>query len=510
MIDTKARQKFMATCFGSDPGQAQKFKSYATTHIDWKWEFLSKTLEGILPVYGLLQKHFDKKKILHSDSGQELTNKNIHAVGEVLKKPGFPLAMEMYLCVGNLLTKICKKLEGCDCHEDVKKSNMSRKRKLAIIQNEIGCKKCVWSGRRSAWWAAKGREEFYSEILQATTPSLQAALISLTDETRTSIVSCLDGMRLGILEELKAKFKFFDHVPYSALGVLYCAPGGSVAEARDRLRRCMREYDAHCPDGKGFHMHRVAHIIFSREFPCRHSLENFLHGDGPLEQYPRAFVTLQEYALTPLVTRLIEGVHAMIKRAGKSMTFVKVPYLCSLIRESRNIELLRKNTDFSSMVLDTWLSRSMCDQILCLRCSPAELKNMTSAEMIGLINQSSWESNFKNAEDAKVPRALALAVRESAHLSDPSPSEDEKTIVAVMKEILEPGSFFCSKKSLFELAQGLAPLPSAIFFDDDPMADILEISNELGYEHMFNPVDHVIFRVLHSKPEDSHAGRVSF
>jgi hypothetical protein len=361
----------------------------------------------------------------------------------------------------------------------------------------------VWSGRRVAWWVAKGRHEFYSEITHATTPELQADLISLPLVDRSKIVSCLEGMRLGILEENRETFSFFDHVPYSALGVFYCTQGGSLSDARARLRRCIEEYDAHCPSGKGFHMHRVAHIIFSRLNPCRGSLEEFLHGDGPLENYSRAFVTLQEYCLTPMVTRLVESIHAMVKRAGKAMTYVKVPYLCSVIRERRNIELLRSDAAFSAMVLRDWHSRTLLDQVLSLRASASDLKSMTSNAKLGLVYQSSLEAHFAATDAGKACRALALDVRQRAYVSEPKMSDDTRAVVTYMKEMLVPGSFYSWSKDLFDVARGERPPLADVFHDDDPIADVLAASDQLGFEHSFLPGadGRIIFRVLHRKPE---------
>ena len=108
------------------------------------------------------------------------------------------------------------------------------------------------------------------------------------------------------------KLEFWEHVPYKCLGIYFCVCGGTVAQAKLILQECFTEFDEAIIHGDGQKLHRVAHLILGKERECRKQLDAFLlHGDR-LQDYPVAFVVLQEYALSKLVERSIEELHARI------------------------------------------------------------------------------------------------------------------------------------------------------------------------------------------------------
>ena len=89
-----------------------------------------------------------------------------------------------------------------------------------------------------------------------------------------------------------------------------------MSESKRILRECIAEYDAAIAGPHADQIHRVAHLILSPSNPCRIELDRFLLVGERLEEFPIAFVTLQEYALIKLVERSIEEAHAASNALG--------------------------------------------------------------------------------------------------------------------------------------------------------------------------------------------------
>ena len=76
----ECRTKFIHDCFEPGDPDAKLFMTGAAVHIDWKWEFLSVSLEQLLPKFRVIHRKFDLAKMLKSDAGvlinQSITNMN--------------------------------------------------------------------------------------------------------------------------------------------------------------------------------------------------------------------------------------------------------------------------------------------------------------------------------------------------------------------------------------------------------------------------------------------------
>ena len=168
-----------------------------------------------------------------------------------------------------------------------------------------------------------------------------------------------------------------------------------MSEPKHILRECIAEYDAAIAGPRADQIHRVAHLILSPSNPCRIELDRFLLVGERLEEFPIAFVTLQEYALIKLVERSIEEVHSRIKRIGLSMTYCLPVYVCAKLREEYHLAQLTDNVRFYNLCVRMWRSRTLLDRILMLRVSQADLNEMTSDQKIKRIYQCDVESEFQ-------------------------------------------------------------------------------------------------------------------
>ncbi len=76
-------------------------------------------------------------------------------------------------------------------------------------------------------------------------------------------------------------------------------------------------------------IHRISHRFFAPGTVVRADIDRFSAptSDEPLWKFQNLFVALLEYALTPVLERRIEEVHARIKRIGYFAFHGGLPYL---------------------------------------------------------------------------------------------------------------------------------------------------------------------------------------
>ena len=142
MTDASLVRKFKATCFEGAKDEANRFQRQATTHIDWKWEFMSKATDRLLPHHPVIKRRFDAEKLRSSDSGQKLENMTIKLTGDVLKADNFLPLAEAYRIKGKIIEKCAAELAACDCHIDMWVKGRSRKRRLKMMQDSVGFESC--------------------------------------------------------------------------------------------------------------------------------------------------------------------------------------------------------------------------------------------------------------------------------------------------------------------------------------------------------------------------------
>ena len=261
------------------------------------------------------------------------------------------------------------------------------------------------------YWVCRGRKELQRDLKVASSRHLEQLQAALPVDRRVANIVLLEDVRKKLVEYYLDKFAFGDNVHWKALGVFYVCCGGTLEESKLCLTQCLAEYDSVMagPSG-GKNLHRVAHLMFHPSTACRRQLEAFFDHGERLEDFPAAFILLQEYALTPLVERQVEGMHSIIKRLCRAMPHVLPPYLCARMRESSHMLLLRMKADFYKFCIQGWNKPSLLNECLALRCSPSALASMSRTEKIKHIYHSSLESMFEDTADAKQSKTQWLAV----------------------------------------------------------------------------------------------------
>jgi len=232
------RRAFQAMCLSED--ERSQFHTYSVVHIDWKWEFLSRALNALVPLLNILALWFDASKLKGSINGVADETK-VEAVGTVLRgNSNFAERAELFRVAGCVTKKYSSKLEGCWCHEEIWTRKLGYKRRKMQLLAESGSSKCMWKGKLGPWWVAVGMAMMFTELAACSSSRLDAWLSELDRSARAALVDDLQRFRTHIIEVLKTKLSFWLHIPFKALGIFWVCCGGDERRARRSPRNAWR------------------------------------------------------------------------------------------------------------------------------------------------------------------------------------------------------------------------------------------------------------------------------
>ena len=205
---------FITHCL--EPAEQGAFKYFSTTHIDWRWEFLEKALNKLVPLLHILFMRFDVGAIQRT-VGTVVMDSILSPVATLIAtNPHFDTACELYRVVGTTIEHYAKKLEGCWCHENIWKQSKGYKRRRQELETHTGNRRCVWKGRMGPWWVAAGIRLMLAELARCSSDALANAIARAPPDVASRIMQSLKTTRARIIEILEAKLDFF--LPHTVSG----------------------------------------------------------------------------------------------------------------------------------------------------------------------------------------------------------------------------------------------------------------------------------------------------
>ena len=198
------------------------------------------------------------------------------------------------------------------------------------------------------------------------------------------------------------KFNFWQHLPYSALGIFYSEFDASHSDASRRLcAKCISESDSSFASGAGVRMHRVAEALFG-EGLVRHGLDRYARGEGDsLRSFPLSFIALQLYSFAALTERRIEGLHARIHDIGRKCKHILPPAVCASLRERQTIAALREDPAFRAFCAKEFRSTTLLERVLRLRLQAGQFKGLSRVERVKMIYQCSVQDEYEDVSGKK-------------------------------------------------------------------------------------------------------------
>ena len=480
--------KFVAHC--CPPGCT--FKSRAATHIDWKWEFMSKAMDGIGDELDFVRKNFDVDKMLTSDSGSKLCNQTVKLMRGVLDSDTFEPGQELFLTMGHVIEEAAGELETCDCHRYIWEQRWGRKRRVAEMLHATGKRSCCWMGRRLPWLVVIGKPRLLQRVQSATSPTLQTLICRLRPDRRTEILKHLDQLRTDLVEVLQAKLLNIDHVPLVFAGAFYSVYDRNWARAKDYMRRGFKEIEDAIQAGKQAKLHRTA-LRFAPNTSVYEDGQRFLQADEfvPIWKFPHLFVALLVIALQPCVERRIEAVHAQIKQIGRGIFGAGLPYICGAVRCIPHLDQLKAEPEFMAFAVAHWNERTLADQVLQLRFSKEMLKGKSLAEQLRLVYQTGIVEEYRDTVEQR-ENVAAFKIATSVARVEP---------VKLPEAASQSATFL---KSLFS-RDNVVSLPT-------PLLDQCRLGEEISIPPDYNPLRHAVETVMGDVPAHvfDHAGSQLF
>lgn len=143
-------------------------------------------------------------------------------------------------------------------------------------------------------------------------------------------------------------------------------------------------------------------------------------------------------------------VHSLIDKVGRSAGYVLPPYMCAKLRETANLSILSSCEGFYQLCLSKWRSKTLLNEILHQRFSPAQLDSMTRLAKIKSVYQCSLASEYADTRESRISDVHWKVARSDTRPLPASLLESWNVAAVYWKNALVKGKYFCMPKSLLE------------------------------------------------------------
>ena len=395
--DYSLRTLFRAACLANLPRVSELFENFSGSHVEWRWEYLEKTLDKLVPLLPHMAAHLDTDAMLHSDEGN-LDPTIVKEARAALDLPFFAEFCELVRSIGKCIYVFTHLLEGCVCHSHVWTGLGTFRAKARKMVALTGYKSCFWKGRTGPWLQCVGLPHLCDMIRNSTTDRLQSFLSAMDASRRAAFVNVENLAKTSLIDELTQKLAFHSESPYNCMGMFWGEyPGGDEVVAKTIAKKNIAEYDSCMAGPQRDKVHRVAHRLYSPDGDVRRELQSWAEGEGrSLKKFPTAYAALLRYALVPLCGRSAEGLHARLNRIRRRSTYMKAPAIAASLRLEEHVQLLSTSTEYFKFCQKHWRSKKLLDDTLKLRLSAGELRELTRHEKISRIYQCSLADEHRD------------------------------------------------------------------------------------------------------------------
>lgn len=472
------RRRFIHQCL---PRPLRKlFSVWSSRHIDWKWEFLSGLLDSLVPRLPALIKHFDLSKMSTAEGRQgSLSSQLLPKVAAIIARGDEVLCLcEGLRVLAKSVDRVAHWFEGCGCHGELRTETRSYKKRRRLVAESLAAAGshgacCPWHGRRGCEVALGQARHLLDWIARASSDYLQSLLMKLDEQARASILADIAAVKAAIGEELAAKLGYHQQLPWRLLGG-FGEHFGLAAEARACMRQCIIDFDEDRQHPlRGKQLHRIAVRVLGVGTVFRQQAENYAHSDLPLSSFPELFVELQVLALSPLVERRVEAIHASIKAECRASHGILPGLVCAKMRASETLAAQDDPEALAGMCA-IWKQRGALQRLLSFgqdRCEAMPVTKLYSRVYgydLDMQHRSrvgdqcvvdAWESSLRATS-----MSMALALPATTRFT-----------IEFLKDLMVPGRTFCiplqcAADCVFDVG------PSVRRMEDCPPVDISSLT----------------------------------
>ena len=314
-----------------------------------------------------LKELYSEAKMRGSVSGTDgVAAQALVAVGAALRWQPLAAHCELLLMLGGVAGREGTWNEGCHCHEfvlDEVAGEPSRKRRRTFAE---ASEHCWWRGRRAVEWALGHVDVVTSHVRDARSTQFTKALAELRAHELVSEVLQHEQTLKATLSDLMAnKQSHWKLLPYRFLGIFgHSLNLCSLQRSQEVCRGCFDEVAAQVACDGGRSLHRVIQRLFvGSENEIRTQLLAFMAGDRPLRYYTAAYLEVRSYAMIPVVSRIVEGVHALVNKHGRRCCRFHPSLASALLRRPQASRLL-EDPVFVRWAAGEWRRRCFVPRLL--------------------------------------------------------------------------------------------------------------------------------------------------
>ena len=312
------QSRLIATCIAI-PEEQRKLQQCSAHPFEHRWGTIAHAVARLLEIEPLLRQRWDIQKFCFSEpqsssapeqDGEEAEGRlQIQQLDEALRDPGFWTYSHMVNLLADMLHRIELIGESCVCHMPSSvvvslagDSEQWDTEDLKLFRAEG----CPLRGRRAPELAVG---DVHLAIRSLAT-SAHARLLTLGGHLRPQeLAEIMEDLAKGrgyIISSLEIKLSCWLQLPL----VLASVGHHNLDKARKGIKRAAEIYDSLADPEQH---HALSNLCLKRGSPMRLQLDLFVAGK-PLASLPLAMELAGRMRFMPVVERLVEGLHARIKR----------------------------------------------------------------------------------------------------------------------------------------------------------------------------------------------------
>lgn len=265
------RERFLETCFlDGDIADKQLFSGWKHKIIDWKWEYMEEVFTKLSPAILVFFRRFDERKIKtpvgHSATDSSIDPKCLAKLTQdKLQSDHLAAICESYDVFGTCVGRESRWFTSCGCHAHIWMLHKSDVAKQRLFQAEEGkdVHECIWRGRRGSELARGHWRGMLDRLKRANSFLLQARLTKLKPEDRAAIAGSHEKMIAGWIEEIAAKFRYWEELPHCLLGIW---PNDD--QSQNFAQQALQKWEAIQQAKQTAHCHRVTYRLLHPDSLC--------------------------------------------------------------------------------------------------------------------------------------------------------------------------------------------------------------------------------------------------
>lgn len=336
------------------------FKQFSHSLYSERWGEVASYLRDGLPILFFLRASWDEVAYSRGmdDPSQPSTEDgfSVHSITEILQDDFFCVYWQMQMRLRDSVFNLLRWAEGCPCHEELFRGASPYMRDMKLrsevkVSRLVPCR-CPMAGCRAPEIVAGELDRFAERLRNSHLNSLMATCgVSLAVEQWDKLKQEWERGASYVIENLKLRLAFFQHLPWVILGGCH----HDLAVAKAQLGRAKEVWISLPQEARSF-QHCKAKELF-QEGPMQEQLNAFIDTDCMLSDCPLLEAYLAPLTFVQITERIIEAAHKEIgdvtaqKSATQYSITLRVPELIHLMErdEGAFAELVQAFSDVRSL-----------------------------------------------------------------------------------------------------------------------------------------------------------------